>query len=186
MIKVQTNSNVYDDVFRTLVVDCSHLLIPIINEAFGEHYTGKEEIVFRQNEHFLRQQGPHEQKRISDSSFQIIGLVSKSYLLECQSKPDSSLLVRIFEYITQTALDEGEVTSNRLLVEIPNAAILFLRSTSNTPDRMTIEMHTPGGTVSFDVQILKMVNYSLDTIFEKKLYFLIPFYIFLYRNSSPS
>ncbi len=36
----------YDDVFRTLLNDCSGLIIPVINEVFGEHYTGKEEIIF--------------------------------------------------------------------------------------------------------------------------------------------
>ena len=36
----------YDDVFRTLLNDCSSLIIPVINEVFSEHYTGKEEIIF--------------------------------------------------------------------------------------------------------------------------------------------
>ena len=36
----------YDDVFRTLLNDCAALIIPVINEMFGEHYTGKECIKF--------------------------------------------------------------------------------------------------------------------------------------------
>ena len=32
----------YDDVFRTLLNDCSQLIIPIINEVFGEHFSGDE------------------------------------------------------------------------------------------------------------------------------------------------
>ena len=52
----------YDDVFRTLLNDCSPLIIPGINEAFVEkHYTGKEIIVFSPNEHFLTSR--MEQKR---------------------------------------------------------------------------------------------------------------------------
>ena len=46
----------YDDVFRTLLNDCSSLIIPLINEVFGERYTGSEKIVFSPNEHFLNQQ----------------------------------------------------------------------------------------------------------------------------------
>ena len=30
----------YDDAFRTLLNDCSELIIPVVNEVFGEHYTG--------------------------------------------------------------------------------------------------------------------------------------------------
>ena len=38
-------STPYDDVFRTLLNDCSSLIIPVINEVFSEHYTGKKEII---------------------------------------------------------------------------------------------------------------------------------------------
>jgi len=43
----------YDDVFRTLLNDCSRLIIPVINEVFGEDYSGREKIVFSPNEHFM-------------------------------------------------------------------------------------------------------------------------------------
>ena len=33
-------STPYDDAFRTLVNDCARLLIPVINEVFGKHYSG--------------------------------------------------------------------------------------------------------------------------------------------------
>ena len=49
-------STPYDDVFRTLLNDCSSLIIPLINEVFGERYTGKEKIVFSPNEHFMNRQ----------------------------------------------------------------------------------------------------------------------------------
>ena len=32
----------YDDAFRTLLVDCPELVIPLINETFGEHYVRNE------------------------------------------------------------------------------------------------------------------------------------------------
>ena len=66
----------------------------------------------------------------------------------------------------------------RMTVEIPCAAILFLRSNTNTPDKLEIEMITPGGTVSFDIPSMKLASYNLGSIFEKELYFLIPFFLF--------
>ena len=50
MSDVRITGTPYDDVFRTLLNDCSSLIIPVINEVFGEHYSGKEEIVFSPNE----------------------------------------------------------------------------------------------------------------------------------------
>lgn len=89
----------YDDVFRTMLNDCSSLIIPLINEVFGERYTGKEEIIFSPNEHFLNRQDGNEEERISDTSFKIVGAESKKYHWECQSSTDSSMLVRFLSTI---------------------------------------------------------------------------------------
>ena len=180
------NSNIvstpYDDVFRTLLNDCSSLIIPVINEIFSEHFSGDEKIVFMPETHFLNQQDGGEEKRITDTSFKIVGKKEKKFLYECQSTADSSMLVRIFEYATQIALDQGEIVGNILKVEIPHSAILFLRCNESTPDKMGIEMKTPGGTVCFDVLVMKSQRYSIDEIFEKNLLFLIPFYIFSHES----
>ena len=172
----------YDDVFRTLLNDCSSLIIPVVNEIFDEHFTGDEEVIFALNEHFLNQEDGKEAKLITDSSFKIRGKEEKSFLCECQSTSDSSMLVRIFEYATQIALDQGEIVKNRLKVDIPRSAVLFLRSTAATPDKMEIEMNTPGGTVCFDVPVMKVQKYKIEEIFDKKLLFLIPFYIFSHER----
>lgn len=42
----------YDDAYRTMYIECDELLLPLLNEVFHKHYTGKEKIVRRENEHF--------------------------------------------------------------------------------------------------------------------------------------
>ena len=44
---------------------------------------------------------------------------------------------------------------------------------------------TPGGTVQYDVPIMKIQTYSLEDIFEKGLLMLIPFYIFSHEKGFP-
>ena len=172
----------YDDVFRTLVNDCAELIIPVINEVFGENYTGEEEIRFSPNEHFMNFQDGGEEKRITATSFWIIGRECRKYHLECQSNDDDSMLVRLFEYDTQIALDEGEIKDYILQVEFPHTAVLFLRCDKNTPNQMEIRMKTPGGEVSYQIPVVKTQKYTIDEIFEKKLLFLIPFYIFSHES----
>ena len=179
---MKISSTPYDDVFRTLLNDCSSLILPVINELFGEHYTGKEKIIFSPNEHFLNRQDGDEESRITDSSFQVVGETTKKYHCECQSTPDSSMLVRLFEYDAQIALDDGEIERNVFIVTFPHSAVLFLRHNRNTPDSMTIRMKTPGGEVSYKIPVMKTQKYSVEDIFEKKLYFLIPFYIFTHES----
>ena len=176
--------DVYDAAFRTILNDCRKLIIPVINEIFGEHYTGEEEIRFFPNEHFLDQQDAADKKRITDTNFQIIGKIIKKYHLECESSlPDGKITIRLFEYDAQIALDEGEVTEETLTVTFPNTAVMYLRSYKKTPDKMKYVIVTPGGTVQYDVPIMKVQSYSLDEIFEKRLLMLIPFYIFSHEKS---
>ena len=158
----------YDDVFRTLLTDCTALIIPVVNELFHTSYTGKETIHLLQNEHFIKLPDGSEQERITDSSFEILGRERKRYHVECQSTEDGSMIVRMFEYDTQLALENREVTAGALVVHFPDSAIVALRHTKNTPEVMTV---------------LKVRQYTVEEIFEKKLYFLIPFHIFVYEKS---
>ena len=176
--------NIYDGAFRTILNDCRKLIIPVINEIFKEHYTGEEEIRFFPNEHFLDQQDAADKERITDTNFQIIGITAKKYHLECESSlPDGRITIRLFEYDAQIALDEGEVTEETLTVTFPNTAVMYLRAYKKTPDKMKYVIITPGGTVQYDVPIMKVQSYSLDEIFEKRLLMLIPFYIFSHEKS---
>ena len=158
----------YDDVFRTLLTDCSKLIIPVVNEIFHESYTGEEEISLKENELFLKYPTKEQEKRVTDSSFTISlsGMV-QHYHLECQSTPDGTMVIRIYEYDSQIALKEGKLEGNRLEVNFPRSAILYLRHNRKTPDMLTIKINTPGGAVSYDVPALKVKSYDIETIFEK-------------------
>ena len=178
--------DVYDGVFRTILNDCRQLVIPVINEIFHEDYTGNEKVEFSPNEHFLDQQDAADVKRITDTNFKILGKVVKKYHLECESGyPDGKLTIRLFEYDAQIALDEGKITKETLTVTFPNTAVLHLRVRKKTPDKMHYVIVTPGGTVRYDVPVMKVQTYSLDDIFNKHLLMLLPFYIFSYENSFP-
>ena len=179
-------ANIYDGAFRTILNDCRKLIIPVINEIFGETYTGEEEIQFFPNEHFIDQQDEAGRERITDTNFTVFGKTPKKYHIECESSlSDGKITIRLFEYDAQIALDEGEVTEETLTVTFPNTAVLYLRTYQKTPDKMKYVIITPGGTVQYDVPIMKVQKYSLDDIFEKRLLILIPFYIFSHEKSFP-
>ena len=177
-------ATIYDGVFRTILNDCRKLIIPVINEIFGETYTGEEEIRFFPNEHFLDQQDKPDKERITDTNFTVFGKIPKKYHIECESSlPDGRITIRLFEYDAQIALDEGEITEETLTVTFPNTAVLYLRTYKKTPDKMKYVIVTPGGTVQYHVPIMKVQTYSLDEIFAKGLLMLIPFYIFSHEKN---
>ena len=175
-------SNNYDTVFRTLVNDCPDLLIPFVNEVFGEHFSSETPIIFHPNEHFINQTDGNLSERITDTCFEILGDIPKKYHIECQSTADNSMLIRMFEYGAQIALDQGELKENILTVNFPNSAVLYLRCTKNTPDKIRVIINTPAGKLNYEVAVVKIHSYTLEEIFHKKLLFLIPFYIFTHES----
>ena len=92
------------------------------------------------------------------------------------------MMYRVFEYDSQIALQESTITEEKLTVRFPNTAILYLRHNKNTPQKMQVEIRVPGASCSYYVPVMKVQNYSVETIFEKKLFFLIPFHLFTYEK----
>ncbi|MCI6097627.1 MAG: hypothetical protein MR700_02295 [Selenomonadaceae bacterium] len=93
------------------------------------------------------------------------------------------MLVRLFKYGACIALDDVIQDSNKIVLEFPHAAVLFLRLNRNTPDFMQIELRTPGGSVSYKIPVAKMQNYTVDVMLNKRLLILLPFYLFVVEKS---
>ena len=142
-------ATIYDDVWRTLVHDFPQLLVSFVNELFAESYGKDARVEFLQDVHEQNQPDGSIGKRTTDTYFRIVDEHGncRKYHIECQSSADSSMLVRIFEYGAQIALDDAEKSESKIVLELPHAAVLFLRSTAKTPDNMEIQIKTPGGRV---------------------------------------
>ncbi|WP_051226360.1 hypothetical protein [Butyrivibrio sp. MC2013] len=178
----------YDDAFRTMEGRCDDLLIPFVSHMFKENYGRDAKVKRLRNEQFIEHEDGSEEKRITDSSFEIIWKnVTKRYHLECESKKyDGTLLIRLFEYDSQIAKNTAEGSMYKLKVSIPNSGLLLLRGTDNTPKSAEIEIAMPNErSASYKVPIMKMADYTIDDIFNEHLYMLIPFYIFNYEKMLP-
>ena len=172
----------YDDVFRTLMNDCQRFLIPLVNEVFKKDYSPDEEVVLESNEHFITQQGGKQDKVISDSNVRI---GKDLYQIECQSTIDGSMIIRVWEYGSQIALRHAQYDGDQgtLRLKFPNTAVVYLRHNATTPDYTTIHIEVPGDSCEYKVLNIKLDEYSVDDIFEKRLYFFIPFQLFLYEKN---
>lgn len=166
----------YDDSFRTLLTDCKRLVVPLVNEMFGENWLESENVELYQNEVFITTGA--DKKRITDSNFTIGN--SRRYHIECQSNTDGTMTVRIFEYATQIAITTAESGVSETVFTMPASGILYLRCNDNTPDFHKIVVDTPNGSINYKIPIIKIRNYSLDELLKKRLFFLIPFYFFNY------
>ena len=99
----QALAHPYDSVFRTLITDCSVLIIPVVNELFGEDFDLDSSIIHLQNEQF-HYTGSTIEERVTDAYFGIVGIMDRRFHIECQSTDDGSMLLRMFEYDAMEAL----------------------------------------------------------------------------------
>ena len=90
--------------------------------------------------------------------------------------------IRMWEYDTQIALLNAEYREGMLYVDFPDSAVIYLRSNPNTPDELKICIRAARKELKYGIPILKVKNYTLEDIFERRLWMLIPFYIFRYEK----
>lgn len=174
-IKV-TDSTIYNDVFRTIAEKMSPFFIPLINEVFGTKYSMQTSI-HHDSETHMTLLG----KRSTDSCFTV--KAEWQYHVECQSNPDSTIVIRFFEYDVAIAIMEREMVDGKIHIRFPRSAVLYLRHTMKTPniESMILEF-ADGSRHNYNVPVIKAQEYSLDEIFEKELYILLPFYLLRYEK----
>ena len=177
--EIQKSGTVYDDVFRTMIDKLPHLLIPLINEVFSHQYSDSEPVTALQNEHMEITLG----KVITDSYLRV---ADRYYHIECQCSPDGTMAIRMIEYDFLIALKHARKSSFEYTIEYPESCVLYLRYTGQTPDFLTVHMKFPGGAViDYQIPVIKVNQYDMNDIFEKKLLFLLPYYIMRYEKELP-
>ena len=169
------NNTIFDDVFRTMLEKMPHLVIPLINEVFGTDYPDDIPIVQKRNEH-LTATGII----ITDSH---LFIADKIYHIECQSTSDSAMVIRMIQYDFATALEYAEKENGKYRIYFPQSCVLYLRG-KNGPDFLEMELVMPDGQcINYKVPVIRAERYTSDMIFQKKLLFLLPFYIIRYEKS---
>lgn len=183
------NTATYDDVHKTLATDCKRLLIPLINEVFGTSYDENTDVSMQQQELML-QSGVGVKKRIMDSSIALTGKNKKECLYHIESETakygKGRIPWRLFEYDAQMARDGGELKDGILNITFPRSAVIFLREKPGGVSGLIMRIHSAeddGGVMDIPVRVLKIQEYSIEEIFDKHLYFLIPFYIFSHEKN---
>ncbi|MBR5945049.1 MAG: hypothetical protein IKZ94_08900 [Lachnospiraceae bacterium] len=154
------------------------VFVSLINEVFGTNYSGEAKLEQLRNE-FYKEDGVV----ITDSIFKIGG---ERYHIECQSNQDGTMAIRMVEYDFLSGLMEARKQNEYEKVELPMSCVLYLRSTRNTPDSLTIKICQGDRSMDYATKVIKLSDYTADVILEKKLLIMIPFLMFNYEKKLKS
>ena len=179
------HNTIYDDVFRTIVDKMPKLLIPVINEVFHTDYSQDEEIVFLKNENYST-----DGKVVTDTCMVIR---KHMYHIECQSRPDTHMEIRMIEYDFLVALNNAKKVADEYVMELPRSATLYLRHTKKTPDFLKVTLLIPDARntanvrkVTYETPVVKVQEYTKEEIFKKDLVAFLPYYIMRYEKQLPT
>ena len=173
--KGESSSTIFDDAFRTMQQKMPWLLIPIINDAFGKNYPLDTEV-----KRLPERYETLVSKRIVDSC-SLIG--NRVYHLEAQSHKDGTMILRILEYDFMIGLASATKEEGEFTIPFPKSCVIYVRHDKNTPDYERANLLLPDDrVVKYLVPTIKLQNYGLDEIFEKKLYAYLPFYLMRYEK----
>lgn len=185
----------YDMAFRTLVQETPRLLIWFINEIFGKSYPDDAAVQPAATEYVLKQADGTKVPRTMDAHFGVrvtdAAGHSDQYHIEEESKYNAVMPKRMWEYSVSSAdVKTAASTKDVTHVYFPASALLYLRPPAGQKDTMPIALHLRGENgqehvAVHDVKVVTPHDYTLDELFEKRLYLLLPFYLFQYEKRLP-
>ena len=179
------NEKTYDNVLATLVIKMPELVVPFVNEVFSENFTDNAKVIIRYSKHVFNPGGGSLSRRETDTFLELSEImIKKCYHFECETWFDENIILRVAEYDSTLAFENIKKTGSGVLLEYPNSVIIFLRPDNRIPDYMTITHRGPNGAeMSYKVPAVQIRDYTIDDIFEKKLFILLPFYLFTFANN---
>ena len=115
----------------------------------------------------------------------ILQIEDHTYHLECQSSLDGRMVIRMFEYDFSIALELAQKNNETFEIEFPQSCVLYIRNhrKRSLPDyHEAIVKFADGQQIVYRVPLLRAQNYTVDSIFEKRLLILLPYHILRYES----
>ncbi|MDR1446652.1 MAG: hypothetical protein LBI90_07155 [Treponema sp.] len=171
--------NVFDKVFKRLILSSKGAVIHLINGLFGTNYPLDSSIEYPNTE-FITEQMKH---LYSDILIVIGGI--HQYHLEAQIQDDKNMALRIFEYGFQYALRNKTDFKGLLTISMPRSCIIYLTPGIKKTKQPAFRLLFPdGSTHIYKVRAFYLLNHEIRELEEQKMVILLPFYILKLRKAA--
>ena len=181
-----TEEQLYDSVFWASVNLLKEYVPLLVNETFGTHYSKNAKVTLLSNKKVVETSNDELKRREVDALLELSEPPEyekvRHFHFECETMGRKNIVLRIAEYASAHAFENVELTETGAIIKIPYSAAIFLREESTDLKELIVIIEYPGGQVSYKVPVLKMKDYDIDELFEKKLLLLVPFFVFRYSN----
>ena len=173
-----------NEAFVILIKACPDLAGPLVREAFGatDHVRGSAifpEDLGDQEKEF----DPILSRGVAGNTFVLDGAPDDPYYIEAQLFPSTGFLRSLADYVARGATDALEAGVDMQEMRVPEQAILFLGASDAMPDELRFAFGSADRRESVGVRVLKVKDYTIERIFRRRLFALLPFYVFAHVDS---
>lgn len=164
----QKSNKIWDGTFKDIFQAAPSLFLPLIKEAFGVSYE-KEDIVPLDN-------SLYDEKGNMVVTDNVLRIGNATYHFECQYTNDGTMAFRMWEYDAKLALRDYKMSAGRTEINFPQSCVVYIARNSKYPEELELKINFQDSqSVIFKVPAIRIQDYGIDTISQKKLWLFYPF-----------
>ncbi|MGL5616279.1 MAG: hypothetical protein ACRDD2_08635 [Sarcina sp.] len=171
-----------DQVLKYLFNTSNKVLVNLLNGLFNENFNQDEVEISISNNEFIEESLDVLK---GDMFYTATNKKGKkiNYHIEFQTKNDSTMVIRTFEYGFRKARDEANSEDNIKTIYFPKQKVIFFEENKSIEDSLKLKIVFPDGSYHiYKADVMKYWEYSKEEIIEKKMYPLIPLQLFNLRK----
>jgi hypothetical protein len=173
--------HLFDLMFKAILHDASHpALVHFINALFDTCYPPDSPVAFASTESVSQEAG----RLTGIRSDMLLTVAGDAFIIEAQIQDDENIALRIFQYSIAYAQQTKVAEPEQITLTMPDARIIYWETSRKTPDRVRVRIIFPDKTEhAYEIPTLKMLDQSLETLEQRNLVLLAPFYVLKYRKA---
>ncbi len=171
-----------DQIMRLLFKLSKKVTINLLNALFDENYKSDEVTIEYGNGEFI----DDDYNRIKGDMF--INVYKEDYVnryhIEFQTLNDTSMVIRMFKYGFEKAMETMDITSKEeIKLEFPKQLVIFLEENENISDHLSMILVMPDGQeIKYKVPVMQYWKYTPADLEKQKMYALLPLQVFKSRK----
>ncbi|MEG2917826.1 MAG: DUF4351 domain-containing protein [Clostridium sp.] len=171
-----------DQILKFLFTTSDKVLVKLLNGVFEENFKEDEVVIKVTNNEFIEDtlgilRGDMFFEPVEKNSG--INSSKVNYHLEFQTKNDSSMVIRMFEYGFQKAKENSEKSDGIRTMYFPKQRVIFFEENKNINGDLVLNLIFPDGNkIEYVVPIMRYWDYTDEDLIKKKMYPLIPLQLF--------
>ena len=178
-------TKLWDEILKAIVSAMPSQLFPLFKEVYGREYPKDTPIVLLGTETSSFQENDTEPPGSTLMDIALLVAGTDYYHLECQMKPDSEMVIRMFAYDVRFAITHSKTMdrdTGEIILYFPRSVVIYPEKNDSIPDHLKCRVVFQDSSEHiYTVPTVKIQTYSLQEIKEKHLTLFIPYTILRLR-----